>query len=275
MGAAHSTQFSPHFEVMKQWSWSRVNYMIQNFVEQEYDFGIDVNQVATLTELSQTESHGIIKSLSRNDSGIVNAISLLCIIILISDCLNRLETARLNAIFDLVDFNQAGKISLDELNILLISLSNAITVMIERKDAPSEEIITTLTLNMYDQLKKAPNSTISKQEFTQWMLSTLGGLENCEFETFYDTLCLGGPIVEEEEPDDGIPKLMTEVVVTTGKQINRRPVKKEVFSPYTGKYSSPTNSPSNKFGNAESGISQLTESSNGTTTNNIIDSLRL
>ena len=128
----------------------------------------------TLTNLS-IESHGIIKSLSRNDSGIVNAISLLCIIILISDCLNRLETARLNAIFDLVDFNQAGKISLDELTILLISLSNAITVMIERKDAPSEEIITTLTLNMYDQLKKAPNSTISKQEFTQWMLCTLGG----------------------------------------------------------------------------------------------------
>ena len=130
--------------------------------------------MVTPTNLS-IESHAIIKSLSRNDSGIVNAISLICIIIMISDCLQRLERARLNAIFDLADFNQAGKISLDELTILLISLANAITVMVERKDAPSEEIITTLTLNMYEQLKKAPNSTISKQEFTQWMLSTLGG----------------------------------------------------------------------------------------------------
>ena len=99
-------------------------------------------------------------------------------------------------------------------------------------------------------------------------------MENAEFETFYDTLCLGGPIVEEEEPDDGIPKLVTEVVVTTGKQINRRPAKREVFSPH-GKHSSPTNSPSNKLGNAESGISQLTEPSTSSTTNDLVNSLRL
>ena len=89
MGAAHSTEFAPHFEVMKQCkqtivcrliilslyvfnfvrcfdlvslchmqsykgSWSQTNYIIQNFVEQEYDFGMDVNQVASLTGLSQT-----------------------------------------------------------------------------------------------------------------------------------------------------------------------------------------------------------------------------
>jgi len=135
------------------------------------------------------------------------------------------------------------------------------------------EVLTKLCKYEYCFLFLSPST--KRNPFPDFLILLFKGLENCEFETFYDTLCLGGPIVEEEEPDDGIPKLMTEVVVTTGKQINRRPVKKEVFSPYTGKYSSPTNSPSNKFGNAESGISQLTESSNGTTTNNIIDSLRL
>ena len=118
-------------------------------------------------------------------------------------------------------------------------------------------------------------STI-RDYFPNFIILLLKGLENAEFESFYDTLCLGGPIVEEEEPDDGIPKLMTEVVVTTGKQINRRPVKKEIFSPHAAKHSSPTNSPSNKFRNAESGISQLTEPSVvGSTTNDIVDSLRL
>ena len=106
----------------------------------------------------------------------MNALSLISIIVMISDCFQRLETARLDAIFDLVDFNQAGKISFDELTILFISVSNGITAFLEKKEAPSEEIITTLTLNIYEQLKKAPNSTITKQEFTQWTLSTLAGI---------------------------------------------------------------------------------------------------
>ena len=95
------------------------------------------------------------------------------------------------------------------------------------------------------------------------------GLDNLEFETFYDTLCLGGPIIEEEEPDDGIPKLVTEVIVTTGKQINKRPVKREIFSP--GK--SP--SPNNKLANAESGVSQITEPSVASSTDEVVQSLRL
>ena len=97
------------------------------------------------------------------------------------------------------------------------------------------------------------------------------GLDNLEFETFYDTLCLGGPIIEEEEPDDGIPKLVTEVIVTTGKQINKRPVKREIFSP--GK--SLSHSPNNKLANAESGVSQITEPSVASTTDEVIQSLRL
>ena len=121
------------------------------------------------------ECNAIVKSLSKNDSGIVNAISLLSIVIMMSESISRLERERVDAIFELVDFNQAGKISLDELTILFISVANGITAILEMKDAPSEEIITTLTLNMYEQLKKAHNSTISKQEFTSWVLSTLSG----------------------------------------------------------------------------------------------------
>lgn len=269
MGAAHSTKFAPHFEVIKHWPWSRVKYIMRNFVEQEYDFGIDVNQVATLTGLSQTECHEIVKSLSRNESGVVNALSLVIIIIMLADCLHRLETVRVDAIFELMDFNQAGKITLDELTVLFICASNGITCLLEHKEAPSEEIITTMALNMYEQLKKAPNSTINKQEFSQWVMGTVAGLDNLEFETFYDTLCLGGPIIEEEEPDDGIPKLVTEVIVTTGKQINKRPVKREIFSP--GK--SP--SPNNKLANAESGVSQITEPSVASSTDEVVQSLRL
>ena len=121
------------------------------------------------------ECNAIVKSLSKNDSGIVNSISLISIAIMISDCFNRLEVERVEAIFDLVDFNQAGKISLDELTILLISVANGITAILEKTDTPSEEIITTLTLNIYEKLKKAQNSTISRQEFSQWILSTLSG----------------------------------------------------------------------------------------------------
>lgn len=92
-----------------------------------------------------------------------------------------------------------------------------------------------MTLNMFDKLKKTTNGTVTKIEFQKWCVTTLESLEGQDFENIFDTFCTGGPIVEEEEPDDGIPRLMSATeAVTTGKKINKSPEKKPMFIPLDG-----------------------------------------
>ena len=74
---------------------------------------------------------------------------------------------------------------------------------------------------MYDKLKKPNNAAISKEEFVKWVIETRASLEGTDFVTIYETFCTGGPIVVEEEPDDGIPKLINaNEIVPTGKQVS-------------------------------------------------------
>lgn len=165
---------------------------MKNYKDQEYDFGIDVAAVLTLTGLSQTDSKALIQSLSKNDSGIVNAISVIMTAIMLADRLNnRYETQRIEALFDLLDFNQAGKINLDELTILFICLASAIAGILDKKESPSEEIITTLTLNIFDKLKRATNGSVTKAEFLKWCSETLVQIGQVDFEIIFETFCAG------------------------------------------------------------------------------------
>lgn len=45
----------------------------------------------------------------------INAVSLMVTIIALGNCENRNEAGRLEGLFDLLDFNRAGKVSPDEL----------------------------------------------------------------------------------------------------------------------------------------------------------------
>lgn len=155
-------------------------------------------------------------------------------IILLADCMQRIETVRIEAIFDLLDFNKTGKISLDGLTILFICLATGIAGILGKDEVPSEEIITTLTLNFFDRLKRASNGTVTKAEFHKWCMETLGTMDVTDFVTMFEIFCSGGPIVKEEEPDDGIPKLITTTEISTpGKHINKRPAKRDIFVSHT------------------------------------------
>jgi hypothetical protein len=153
------------------------------------------------------------------------------VLIVLADCTQRLETQRLDALFDLLDFNHSGKLSLDELTVLFVCLANAVSSISESDEVPSEEIITVMTLNIFDKLKRASNGSITRSEFKQWCSTTLESLGGNNFDVIYQTFCSGGPIVEEEEPEDGIPKLMSATEDKSSKKINKSPEKKPVFLP--------------------------------------------
>ena len=165
---------------------------MKNYKDQEYEFGIDTASAAALTGLNQTESKGLVQSLSKNDSGIVNAISVIMSAIVLADRMNtRNETQRIDALFDLLDFNQAGKINLDELTILFICLASAIAAILDKKESTSEEIITTLTLNLFDELQRVTTGTVAKAEFQKWCLDTLVQIGQTDFDVIFETFCAG------------------------------------------------------------------------------------
>jgi hypothetical protein len=166
----------------------------------------------------------------------VNSISLVMVLVVLADCSQRLETQRLDSLFDLMDFNHAGKLSFDELAVLFVSLANAVSAILESSEVPSEEIITVMTQNIFDKLKRASNGSITRVEFKQWCSATLESLNGSNFDVIYQTFCTGGPVLEEEEPEDGIPKLMSETEDKNLRKINKAPVKKPVFVPSEGTF---------------------------------------
>ena len=115
---------------------------------------------------------------------------------------------------------------------MFISLSVSLAGILDKSESPNEEIINTMTLNIFDKLKRASNGFITKVEFQKWCSSTLEELESPSFDNIFDTFCSGGPILEEEEPDDGIPKLISETETkSSSKKINKSPEKKQLFIP--------------------------------------------
>lgn len=240
--------------------WSRITNIIKNFIDQEYEFGIEADAVQILTGLSATESKALTTSLSKNSSGVyvklrscknilqymiicvlrllhrsVNSISLVMVLVVLADCSQRLETQRLDSLFDLMDFNHSGKLSFDELTVLFVCLANAVSAILGSLEVPSEEIITVMTLNIFDKMKRASNGSITRAEFKQWCSATLESLNGSDFDVIYQTFCTGGPVVEEEEPEDGIPKLMSATEDKSLKKINKAAVKKPVFVPSKGR----------------------------------------
>jgi hypothetical protein len=112
---------------------------------------------------------------------------------------------------------------------------------LESPEVPSEEIITVMTVTIFDKLKRASNGNITKLEFEQWCSSTLEALDGSNFDAIYKTFCSGGPLVEEDEPEDGIPKLLSATESSPAKKVNKIPDKKPVFLPSPSKGSAAFN----------------------------------
>jgi hypothetical protein len=94
---------------------SKVESSVKAYNDGEYDFGIDYTVVMNITGYDTDESRELVKAHSKNNSGIINALTLLISVISLGNSENRNETGRLESLFDLVDFNRSSQISLDEL----------------------------------------------------------------------------------------------------------------------------------------------------------------
>ena len=205
MGISNSIEISDHFKSIKEWPWQRVQSIIRTYTHEEYDFGLDTTAVMNLTSIPIIDAKAMVDSLARNDSGVINAITLLVVIICLSDSKQRMEAERVSALFSLVDFDETNKIRRDEICILKLCICSAFSAILDRNDErPSDNQITELTTQMFKRLNKKENSAITTKEFATFVTDAFkdyGSTIDALFDYF---IAKAEP--EEEEEVSIIPK---------------------------------------------------------------------
>ena len=172
MGVANSIEIEDHFKRLKEWPWSRTSKVLREYTDNEYDFGIDATAVMNLTSLTISEAKVLVDSLARNNSGIINGLTLLSVIILLCEGKQRLESDRIEEIFKLVDFDGTGQITKAELTIMLLCVSSAMGAILGRQDErPMDGAVSDIAASVYKELKKKQNANITKKEFASWCVN--------------------------------------------------------------------------------------------------------
>eukprot|EP01040_Poterioochromonas_malhamensis_P007243 gene7243-7817_t len=173
MGAENSSELAHPFAELAKWPKNRVDSVIKAYHEGEYDFGVDYNVVMSITGYDIEEAKELLAAHSKNDSGIVNAVTLLISIITLGNNENRNEIVRAENIYDLVDFNKAAKITYDEFTILLLCIVSSYSFILEG-NMPEEIVLSREAKIMqfakfvYETLKKRSNAMLTKEEFIRF-----------------------------------------------------------------------------------------------------------
>lgn len=167
-----STPLPKHFSEMTKWPKTRIDAIIKSYNDGDYDFGIDYNVVMNITGMDIEQAASLHKAHLKNDSGIVNAITLLVSVIVLgnTESAGRNEVQRLEMIFDLLDFNRNNQISGDELSILLLCTGSSFSFIMSRppEEHPLDAHLISFTKIVYDNLGKKYNSLIKKEELVAW-----------------------------------------------------------------------------------------------------------
>lgn len=170
MGVDSSKPLPKHFTELTTWPRSRIEAVLKSYNDGDYDFGIDYNAVMNITGLDVEQAATLHKAHLKNDSGVINVITLLITIISLGDSSTRNEIWRLETIFDLLDFNRSHQISCDELSILLLCAGSSFSFIMGKEPAkhPQDARIIVFANSIYETLGKKYTSTIKKEELVKW-----------------------------------------------------------------------------------------------------------
>jgi hypothetical protein len=169
MGLENSTMVPDHFEIIKGWTWHRVEQMFMNYKAKGYGFSLEEKDMIVLTGLRQEQVNELINSLTIGRARNVNAIVLITAAALIADSGRNLETARIDLLFDLIDFECKEALDLDTLSIILLCAAQAIGGILNKNTASNEDPVRqNLAKKIYEFLEKDLDHTIIKEEFHEW-----------------------------------------------------------------------------------------------------------
>jgi len=171
MGVESSSELPSFFLDITKWPKDRVEATLKSYAEGDYDFGIDYKVVMNITGYGEEAAKTLLKAHAKNDSGIINAVTLLISIISLGNAENRNEVGRLGAIFDLMDFSHNSQISLDELTILLLCVASSYSFILQKQlddEDKKDVILIDLSHRIYNSIGKKPTACITRDELIKW-----------------------------------------------------------------------------------------------------------
>ncbi|KAF4037576.1 hypothetical protein GN244_ATG10310 [Phytophthora infestans] len=170
---SRSSPLAPTFERMSTWDLKASRGLLQTYKDKDMDFGLDSQRLADLVGGDKDWAEGIIDAF-RSHTGIINALAFICGACLVSSG-PALEKA--GVIFDALDFDGTEQISMDEMTISLLCCARGVCIMAGVGTFPSDEELETVTLQAYRELNKTSSQSITKSEFTKWILEFASGTE--------------------------------------------------------------------------------------------------
>jgi hypothetical protein len=195
MGVSSSTPLAPELRAVQQWQWQQqVAGAIKSYCEQELPFGITAADVSAICDLKQEgEAAVLVAALARQPAtGVVNALTVLAALILLGDELAGSLDSRIEALYDLVDFDFSSQVTHDELVVLFLCVGSAVVgLMKQRPEAPvhpDDSFCRRLADQLYQDIDKDTSDTLSKNEFSQWAISFVGELEEVNVDNVYLSL---------------------------------------------------------------------------------------
>ncbi|KAK1946041.1 hypothetical protein P3T76_003089 [Phytophthora citrophthora] len=184
MGTSPSktSPLAPAFERMSTWDLKASRGLLQTYKDKDMDFGLDSQGLTELLGGDKDWAENIIDAF-RGSSGIINALAFICGACLVSSG-PALEKAGSNVelyfhvvllIFDGLDFDGTEQISMDEMTIAFLCCARGFCVISGVGTVPSDEELESVTLQAYRELNKGSTQSITKSEFTKWILEFASG----------------------------------------------------------------------------------------------------
>ena len=189
MGGMHSTTYEPHFETIKTWPWSRTKVILTQFKEGDYEYSMSAREVSNLTGLHFAEAENFLLSFSKDGATYVNSMTILLSCLLLSDGMNKMETTRIDAVFDLFDFTGSGKATLDDVTVMLICLGFTLSGILKCEEGVDEAKIVDFATNMFGSMEKSVfdiGESISREEFHELAMKTWTDMDDQTIENLFE-----------------------------------------------------------------------------------------
>lgn len=194
MGVSPSTPIPGHIRAVQKWQWSQLTATIKTYNELELPFGINAANIATITGMRVSDAKQIVQMLAKQpDTGFVNSLTVLSALILMADENEGTQEARIEALYDLIDFDCTTQATYDELAILFLCCGAALAGILQMcpdslPTCPDDGVCRRLASQVYHDLEKDNSDILTKSEFASWVTSFLSELKEVSADTVYVSL---------------------------------------------------------------------------------------
>ncbi|GLE00461.1 hypothetical protein PINS_up009218 [Pythium insidiosum] len=176
--ASRPAPLAPAFQRLETWDIRAARRLLADYKEKDLDFGLDAQGLSELLAGDKEWAERVIDAFGCAN-GIINALALICGAILVSSGA-ALEKAEL--VFDALDFDMTEQITMDEMTIAFLCSARGFTVIAGAGAVPTDEELEGVTLQAYRELSKSAGQSITKNEFTKWVLRFIGAAPTAQGE---------------------------------------------------------------------------------------------